>query len=99
MGCDFRQKHPLFVQIEKTELCHLAKRSKDGSECGRAIVSTSKASTSGCGATTESAPTDQKCEPIAQLNIETIMVHAIKGSAKKYGATSDQCSQFCAAKP
>merc|ERR1712032_1175301 len=33
LSCKYRKPHELFLKVQKTELCHLATRSKDGSEC------------------------------------------------------------------
>ena len=96
LSCDYRNPHSLFLQVQETELCHLATRSKDGSEC----PSTTPASTS--GATLGASPTGtcsctgtQKASQAAHdaCGNKFSVVRAVGYAG--YGASACQCVQFC----
>ena len=100
LSCKYRNPHSLFLQVQNTKLCHLATRSKDGSECGTVAASSTPPATP-APTPADSAPTTCACTAKQQASQaphdacpkKFTVVQAV-GFAD-YGASDCQCAQIC----
>jgi len=96
LSCKYRSPHELFLKVQATAKCHLAERSKDGSECGApkttpaAPVTTPRPRSGSCACTDKqsAAQAEPAACPEGQQVIQAVGITA-------YGASSCQCAQFC----